>query len=935
MGESPLAKKANGRKSIRRPKFSSWFTTDEEEIEKRVYRAETESMRVKRIDAERNHPFGLYSVSKEAEIFSSASYTVELRSLRENLNTCSCMDFGSNFLGTCKHIERVKISLPRKFREHLTSPLVEIFIRYDEGSGFPFVSVPENAPSKVYSIIAPFVNSDGFIKEPLDQGLRGLVNRIESSDEISAANFRVSAEVEKRIREIDFHRRSQALFSEFEKNFVAETFLRHPLYPYQQEGMMHLARTGRAMLADEMGLGKTVQAIAAAKALQSVHGIKRVLVVCPASLKAEWEEQIRKFTEMSLTIVYGGRSARVDLYRNTNAFFVIMNYEQVLRDIDEINTELSPDLVILDEAQRIKNWRTKTAQTIKMLDSRFAFVLTGTPLENRIDEIHSLTQFVNSRLLGSLFRFNREFYREGPNGKADGLQNLEKLHSLLKPVMLRRRKSDIADQLPGRVDNNYFVTMTPEQVKRYSDYEYPMMILANKARKRPLTPEEHEQLQKLLACMRMMCDSVYIIDQRFPESPKIDELDSILADLWEAEPGRKVLIFSEWVKMLALARERLDAAGIESAIHTGEIDQKRRRDEINKFKNDPDCLVFLSSDSGSVGLNLQAASVVVNLDLPWNPAKLEQRIARAWRKHQKNSVSVINLVAKGTIEHRMLGTLGYKKGLSDAVLDGMGDFSEIEKPGARESFMGRLSELLDTEFQTQSTKRLQDVPESQKLRAAFAATSLSEIALCSMREDESRGTVQSLFVVSSEPAETSRKLKDLCNALGEREKPLELTVLSLEEHKFLRSLEERGIISINVDSFKNVIRREAATPQNPGNAQQLADLAKSLMASVERPARLATLLSDGGFAREAIDHAREVAGRALEGLYVLEKQEANEQKLPRREIILAALASTLTDSQKFALTSPPPADEESAKELCDTLLGLADLVEEKRIAMIT
>src|SRR5690606_38827694 len=201
-----------------------------------------------------------------------------------------------------------------------------------------------------------------------------------------------------------------------------------PLYPYQREGMLHLAFGERALLADEMGLGKTIQAIAACALLHHLGKARRVLVVTPASLKTEREEQIRKFTNLPQQVVFGGRSARALIYANPSpAFFTIVNYEQVVADSLDINQRLNPDIVVLDEAQRIKNWSTKTAQAVKRLASRYAFVLTGTPIENRIDELYSIIDFLNPNVLGPLFRFNRDFYHLDDKGRPLEYKNLGKL----------------------------------------------------------------------------------------------------------------------------------------------------------------------------------------------------------------------------------------------------------------------------------------------------------------------------------------------------------------------------------------------------------------------------------------------------------------------------------------------------------------------------
>lgn len=320
-------------------------------------------------------------------------------------------------------------------------------------------------------------------------------------------------------------------------------------------------------------------------------------------------------------------------------------------------------------------------------------MLTGTPLENRIDEVYSIVQYLDPRLLGSLFRFNRDFYVLDERGRPSDYKNLEELHRRLAPVMLRRRKDEVENQLPGRTVDTFFVAMSEEQQLRYEDYQVPAARLIQQAQRRPLTPKEFDRLQQLLACMRMVCDTPYILDPACRVSPKLDELESVLTDLM-AEPGRKAIIFSEWERMLDLVRELAVEMNFDFAWHTGSVPQDKRRVEIRCFKNDPTCRLFLSTDSGSVGLNLQAASAVINMDLPWNPAKLEQRIARAWRKHQTRAVTVINLVCENSIEHRILHLLGQKQGLADGVLDGRGELGAIKMPSGRAAFLDRLAAMM-------------------------------------------------------------------------------------------------------------------------------------------------------------------------------------------------------------------------------------------------
>jgi hypothetical protein len=193
--------------------------------------------------------------------------------------------------------------------------------------------------------------------------------------------------------------------------------------------------------------------------------------------------------------------------------------------------------------------------------------------------------------------------------------------------------------------------------------------------------------------MRMICDTNYILDPEDRTCPKLVELEKILEEC-RNNGDVKVIIFSEWARMLELVKELCEKMAIGYALHTGAVPQRRRRAEIQLFKSSPECRVFLSTDSGSTGLNLQNASVVVNCDLPWNPARLEQRIARAWRKHQTRPVTVIHLVSEHTIEQRMLGTLSSKQALADGLLDNRGDLREIPFRGGRQAFLSRLEQLV-------------------------------------------------------------------------------------------------------------------------------------------------------------------------------------------------------------------------------------------------
>jgi superfamily II DNA or RNA helicase len=684
-------KKTKARKVLEKPQVVGWKTSNTEEIELRRWRGRTEIAKIEALEPK----FGLYGTFR---VHSSTGgvYDVEIRDLAGQTNSCGCIDHRINGLGTCKHAEGVLFALKKKLSKRAFvaaaakgSPRVEIFLRRD-GQPMPSLGGPVPGP-KARAFLKAFLAKDGTLKSDLRSIAQLLEAAPDAPDGIRISrHFGPWIERERRLALRD--KAKEKFLSGVTSGHACFDVVKLPLLPYQRDGVAHLACHERALLADEMGLGKTIQAIAACEILARQKGISRVLVVSPTSVKAEWEEQIARFTDRSARFVAGLYPERLKLYQSP-PFFTLVNYEQVVRDVDDINRFLKADVVILDEAQRIKNWHTLTARRVKSLQSRYAFVLTGTPLENRIDETYSIVQYLDPEIFGPLFRFNRDFYELDKRGRPAGYKNLDEMHRRLSTVMLRRRKRDVESELPSRTEKTYFVPMVKEQASRYGDYEYQVRILAALAERRPLTKEEFERLQRCLACMRMICDTPAILEPRCRVCPKLEELESVLSELLE-ERSRKIVIFSEWVRMLELVRELAREIGVDCAWHTGEVPQLKRRAEIARFREDPVCRLFLSSDVGATGLNLQMANAVINLDLPWNPAKLEQRIARTWRKGQESPVTVVNFVTENSIEHSILHLLSHKQRLADGVLDGAEDFSMITMPNGRGRLIERLRSLL-------------------------------------------------------------------------------------------------------------------------------------------------------------------------------------------------------------------------------------------------
>ncbi|MFA5262850.1 MAG: DEAD/DEAH box helicase [Opitutaceae bacterium] len=831
------------------PPAHDWRTTDDHERQRRRERAESERPAIA-LNAEVPNLFNVRSRS-------GLGYQVEVRDIDVPRAACSCVDFRINGLGTCKHVEAVISFLQHrpKFRKEVR--------RVSSGSAWILPSTDratltiegdkDQAPAALRSLFDEAGRLDGAASAE---------EAVEILQQDSSQNLLLSIELAPWLEARQQARERQTLRREYELKVQAgewpqqETLL--PLFPYQREGMLHLAFTERALLADEMGLGKTIQAIAACALLKRMGKAQRVLIVTPASLKTEWEEQIRRFTALEHRLVYGGRLKRLGAYTREGApFFTLVNYEQVIADALDINMRLQPEIVVLDEAQRIKNWNTKTAQAVKRLRSRYAFVLTGTPIENRIDELYSLIDYLNPAIFGPLFRFNREFYSLDERGRPSDYRNLALLQERLRPVMLRRRKLEIETELPERSDHVRFLPLSPAQEQAYQGFEAIVARLVHAARRRPLTPAEQDKLMRTLAMMRMTCDTNYILDESDRACPKLGELEKIMEECRE-NPDVKVIVFSEWERMLQLVRGVCQKTGMGVAWHTGSVPQQRRRSEINRFKTDPQCRVFLSTDSGGVGLNLQNASVIVNCDLPWNPARLEQRIARAWRKNQKRAVTVINLVSEKTIEHRMLATIADKRGLADGVLDSVGDLSKIKLRTGRSALLARLEQIVIPVVPKTMPPPSPPADPGQVFAQQLACLMGGRIWRCEEHYLSEQEDAPSLVViVERDAAQWQPRIEDVRDQAWKDNpaKPAKLIVLDRATNDALEAMIAAGLIKRPASTVRELKPGQAsATPPLSSEEQQRI---AAFRAQYLRKLKTAQVLLSADLAEEALSPARD------------------------------------------------------------------------------
>ena len=656
----------------------------EQALDDRRERARTEAMVLRAADAT-----DLWSDYSITSALSGKTYRVALRGFERGQSYCSCPDFRKNTLGTCKHIlhalEKVEKRFPKSVRQKPCVPKgLAVHLSYGEDLELRMI-VPDNLPDSAKALVRP-------IEDRAITDLRDLLSRIRRL-EASGHDVLLYPDAEEYINDALMREGLRATTDEIRQDPATHplrrTLLATELLPYQMDGIAFAAGTGRAILADDMGLGKTIQGIGVAELLAREAGISRVLIVCPASLKAQWRLEIERFSKRECRLVIGGAKDRAKQYESPS-FFTICNYEQVVRDINAI--EAAPwDLIILDEGQRIKNWEAKTSRVIKGLRSRFALVLSGTPLENRLDDLFSIVEFIDDRRLGPAFRFFNRYRVTDGSGKVLGYKNLENLRERLAPILLRRTRSRVMAELPKRTTDIRRIPPTAEQLDLHDGQK---RIISSIVRKRYISEMDLLRLQKALLLCRMSANSTFLVDKKAPGySSKLTELENLLDQL-VAEEGRKIVLFSEWTTMLNLVEPLLDRRAVKYVRLDGSVPQAKRQGLVHRFQKNPDTKIFLTTNAGSTGLNLQAADTVINVDLPWNPAVLEQRIARAHRMGQKRPVHVYLLVTEGTLEESLLGTLSAKHELALAALDPESDVTAVDLSSGVEELKRRLEVLI-------------------------------------------------------------------------------------------------------------------------------------------------------------------------------------------------------------------------------------------------
>ncbi len=420
------------------------------------------------------------------------------------------------------------------------------------------------------------------------------------------------------------------------------------------------------ILADDMGLGKTIQAIVAITQDHAKDKKKTSLVVCPTSLLYNWKEEILRFNpKLSVLLVEGIPNQRKKLINSLEEYdVVITSYTLMQKDV-ELYKNYCFAYAILDEAQHIKNRGTRNAKSVKLISATHRLILTGTPIENSLEELWSLFDFLMPGFLSSFDRFTEKYTRV--SGKAYQ-ENIEYLKRKVSPFILRRMKNDVLDDLPEVSEISYHCQLTHSQEQLYKSY-------AQSARDELVKLVERDGFDKIqihvlatLTRLKQICCHPAIFAKEKVEvgdSAKYEMLLELLQTL--VEGGHKTVIFSQYTRMLAIMKEDLMQKGIRFSYLDGS--SKNRLQIVREFNENNEITVFLVSlKAGGTGLNIVGADTVIHYDMWWNPAVESQATDRVHRIGQKKAVSAYKLITKGTIEEKIVAMQKRKKGLVKKVV---------------------------------------------------------------------------------------------------------------------------------------------------------------------------------------------------------------------------------------------------------------------------
>ncbi|GAA3631241.1 hypothetical protein GCM10022297_07960 [Lactobacillus hamsteri] len=455
------------------------------------------------------------------------------------------------------------------------------------------------------------------------------------------------------------------------KKFVVPKEVKNVLRPYQKQGFEWLAQLNNynlgALLADEMGLGKTLQTISLLLSRKEKTKLPNLIIV-PASVVYNWDSEIKKFAPELKTLVLGGdkKQRRDQLKKAKKANVLITSYDSLKRDL-ELYQDLKFDIEVIDEAQNIKNAKSAASKVVKIINSAHRIALTGTPIENNLSELWSIFDYLMPGFLGNYDYFRNNY--EKPIVKEDDEKRQKQLSQIVAPFILRRLKKDVLKDLPDKDEEVVYVKMSGKQNQLYQAQTQKLIDKLNSSDDKDFKKQRLQVLAEITKLRELCCDPHLLYEDYRGKSAKLTASIALAQDL--ISDGHKILLFSQFTSMLAIIKEKLEKQGLKVFEITGSTPKQKRQELIKEFNELGHPAIFLISlKAGGTGINLTSADIVIHYDPWWNIAAENQATDRAHRIGQKNSVQIYKMVAKGTIEEKIIELQEKKEELAEAVLNG-------------------------------------------------------------------------------------------------------------------------------------------------------------------------------------------------------------------------------------------------------------------------
>ena len=606
-------------------------------VEERIEKAHHADYKIEFAD----NIFGEHVLTNEKGV----AYHLTFRDLERKHGYCSCPDYRTNKLGTCKHLifafeslAKNEITIPEILPGY---PFIEVFLN-------PFRDLkiswyyPEKPMGEVAELLYRYFGNKNYIADEEVEPFLGFLN--------NAQNFKQILVRPEVLNKVEKAHESAALEVMGKTEKIDFNLLNDKLLPYQEAGVEFATFKTGTILADELGLNKTSQAIAVAIMKKQFFGFRTTLVICPSSLKVTWKNKIENLTGENAMIIEGSTEERNLLYQSGQAFFKIVNYDLLVKD-QHIIKQFQPDFVIIDEAQKIKNYTSVISSAIKSIPRKHTLLLAHPSLETDLLELYSLVLFVDPDLLTPLWEFSYQhcYFNPENKNKVVGYYDLEILWKKLEKVLLRRSKSEVIRQLPKILNLDVPVKMDARQARLQVSFATEAVLILQQ---QLITPFDTRKLSLLFEKLRMAATATNLIEDSTKTALKLEELRNILIEKLHILKGaNKVVVFTSWRKMAHLIQRALKVHHINCVEIEPNTPLPKKKELMGIFEKNPAVPVLITTDDDITDIKLQQADAIVFFDIPeksisenrW-PGKIDPLVNR------KNSLTIINLISENSID---------------------------------------------------------------------------------------------------------------------------------------------------------------------------------------------------------------------------------------------------------------------------------------------